>query len=38
MKNAGTPKQWLGLMEEEVLRNGRGNNMDNYSAIAVFVS
>jgi serine/threonine protein phosphatase PrpC len=38
MKIAGTPERWLGLMEEEVLRNGQGNNMDNYSAIAVFVS
>jgi serine/threonine protein phosphatase PrpC len=37
MKKAGTPEQWLGLMEEEVLRNGRGHDMDNYSAIAVFV-
>jgi serine/threonine protein phosphatase PrpC len=37
-KSAGTPERWLGMMEEEVLRNGRGNNMDNYSAIAVFVT
>jgi serine/threonine protein phosphatase PrpC len=38
LKKAGTPEQWLGLMEEEALRNGRGHDMDNYSAIAVFVS
>jgi serine/threonine protein phosphatase PrpC len=37
MKKAGTPEHWLGLMEEEVSRNGRGHDMDNYSAIAVFV-
>ena len=32
-----TPGQWLELMEAEALKNGAGKNMDNYSAVAVFV-
>lgn len=37
LKKAKTPKEWLVNMEQIVRKNGRGTNMDNYSAIAVFV-
>ena len=37
LKKADSPQQWLAAMEEIVLANGKGTNMDNYSAIAVFV-
>lgn len=37
LKKAADPQDWLGKMEEIVLANGTGTNMDNYSAIAVFV-
>ena len=37
LKKASDPQQWLASMEEIVLANGTGTNMDNYSAIAVFV-
>lgn len=37
LKKAADPQDWLGKMEEIVLKNGTGTNMDNYSAIAVFV-
>lgn len=37
LKKSKTPKQWLQNMTQIVLKNGRGTNMDNYSAIAVFV-
>ena len=37
LKQSPTPEQWLSLMDAEVLENGSGKNMDNYSAIAVFV-
>lgn len=37
LKKADSPQQWLAAMEEIILANGRGTNMDNYSAIAVFV-
>lgn len=37
LKKAKTPEEWLASMEKIVLENGRGTNMDNYSAIAVFV-
>ena len=30
------PREWLQRMEEIVLKQGRGENMDNYSAIAVW--
>lgn len=36
LKESETPKQWLEKMEEVVKENGKGTNMDNYSAIAVF--
>ena len=32
-----TPQQWLEKMEKTVLKNGRNTNMDNYSAICVFL-
>lgn len=37
LKKASTPGDWLRQMQEVILARGRGTNMDNYSAIAVFV-
>ena len=37
LKKSRTPEEWLQNMERVVLENGRGTNMDNYSAIAVFI-
>ncbi len=37
LKKSKTPREWLENMEQVVLENGRGTNMDNYSAIAVFI-
>lgn len=37
LKKADSPEKWLADMEKIVLENGKGTNMDNYSAIAVFV-
>ena len=37
LKKAKTPEEWLQNMRQIVLKNGRGTNMDNYSAIAVFI-
>lgn len=37
LKESKTPYEWLKQMESIVLENGQGSNMDNYSAIAVFV-
>lgn len=37
LKKAKSPKEWLMQMEKEVLKNGTGKGMDNYSAIAVFL-
>ncbi len=37
LKKADSPEKWLSDMERIVLENGKGTNMDNYSAIAVFV-
>lgn len=37
LKKASTPGEWLQSMEKIILANGVGTNMDNYSAIAVFV-
>ena len=37
LKAADTPEQWLNAMRIEVLKNGAGTDMDNYSAIGVFV-
>ena len=36
LKKAGSVKEWLDLMNEEVQKNGVGKNMDNNSAIAVW--
>lgn len=38
LKKAKTPSDWLSLMEGIVKKNGRGKNMDNYSAIAVWLA
>ncbi len=37
LKKADSPEMWLKLMEQIVLKNGKGLNMDNYSAIGVWV-
>ena len=37
LKKAKTPENWLLDMEKIVLKNGRRKNMDNYSAVAVFI-
>lgn len=37
LKKASDPDDWLRSMEEIIWKNGRGSNMDNYSAIAIFV-
>ncbi len=37
LKKAASPQEWLDSMEKTVVENGKGTNMDNYSAIAVFV-
>ena len=37
LKKAEIPEEWLAAMKKTVVENGRGTNMDNYSAIAVFV-
>lgn len=37
LKKAKTPTEWLFNMREIILKNGKGTNMDNYSAIAIFV-
>lgn len=37
LKKSKSPSEWLGLMEEDALKNGTGKGMDNYSAIAVFL-
>ena len=37
LKKSKTPREWLEKMREIVLKNGLGTNMDNYSAIAVFM-
>jgi len=38
LKNAKTVEEWLSLMTEIVKKNGVGSNMDNYSAIAVWIN
>lgn len=37
LKKSKTPKDWLYAMEKVVLKNGEKKEMDNYSAIAVFL-
>lgn len=38
LKRASTAEQWVEAMEQLVNRHGAGTNMDNYSAVAVWVS
>ena len=38
LKRSASPKEWLAAMQQEILKNGTGTNMDNYSAIAVMIS
>ena len=37
LKRAKTPEIWLAKMQKIVQKNGKNNNMDNYTAIAVFL-
>ena len=37
LRKCSKPDIWLAKMEKKILRNGKKTNMDNYSAIAVFV-
>lgn len=37
LKKSMYPAEWLALMEKAICRRGSGKNMDNYSAIAVFL-
>ncbi len=37
LKKAKTPEEWIALMEAIILKNGQGTNMDNYSAVAVWI-
>lgn len=37
MRRAADPDEWLAAMEEIVQKNGKGTDMDNYSAIAVWI-
>lgn len=37
LKRAKTAEDWLGKMTKVVKKNGKNENMDNYSAIAVFL-
>lgn len=37
LKKADSPEQWIQLMRDVILKNGRNTNMDNYSAIAVWL-
>lgn len=37
LRRADNPEQWLETMEEIVLKNGKNTDMDNYSAIVVWI-
>lgn len=37
LKKAKNPEEWLAMMQQVVCKNGRGKNMDNFSAVAVWV-
>ncbi|MDL2217615.1 protein phosphatase 2C domain-containing protein [Christensenellaceae bacterium OttesenSCG-928-M15] len=37
LRRAHSPEEWLNSMRDVILYNGQGRNMDNFSAIAVFV-
>lgn len=38
LKKSKSPSIWLKKMEKIVMKNGRKKNMDNYSAIAIYIS
>ena len=38
LKKAKTPKEWLDTMAEHVKKNGAGCDMDNYTALAVWIN
>lgn len=37
LKNSSSPQEWLDRMTEKVIETGTGKNMDNFSAIAIWV-
>lgn len=37
LRRASGPEEWLDAMEEIVQKNGRGTDMDNYSAVAAWI-
>lgn len=37
LKKSGTPQEWLESMKRVVMQNGQGTNMDNFTALAVFI-
>ena len=37
LRKASDPEKWLEAMEEIVLKNGKNTDMDNYSAVAVWI-
>lgn len=37
LRQSKTPAEWLKKMEEVIIAKGRGTNMDNYSAIGIFI-
>jgi serine/threonine protein phosphatase PrpC len=37
MRHSPDPETWIGKMEAEVIKNGKHADMDNYSAIAVYI-
>ena len=38
LKKARTPETWLSKMAKIVEKNGFGKNMDNYTAVAVWIN
>lgn len=37
LKKSTSPDEWLSLMSQEIIKNGTGTNMDNFTAVAVWV-
>lgn len=37
LKKAGSPEEWIKALEQMVQKNGAGRNMDNYSAVGVWM-
>jgi len=37
LKEAVSPEEWISKMEQKILENGENLNMDNFSAIAVWI-